>query len=165
MSGPPCSICGGSHDRVGALVMPAPDAWLGLGDEQRHGGFCDDDLCKTPGGDGFVFAVLEVPLIGGPQPVVEFGVWAALGEDDFRRYYETYNDRDQSKLGPLPGALANEIEGFAGSFGLKAALLPQDRGERPLLRLEPGSHLLAVAQREGMPMGKVLEILHAGVAA
>ncbi len=165
MSGAACSICGGSHDRIGALVMPAPDAWLRLSDEPRHGGFCDDDLCKTPGGDGFVFAILEVPLIGGPQPVVEFGVWAALGEDDFRRYYETYNDRDQSKLGPLSGALANEIEGFAGAFGLKATVLPQDRGERPLRRLEPSDHPLAVAQREGMPMGKVLEILHSGVEA
>lgn len=160
MSGAACSICGGSHDRIGALVMPAPDAWLGLGDEQRHGGFCDDDLCKTPGGDGFVFAILEVPLTGGPQPVVEFGVWAALGEDDFRRYYETYNDRDQSKLGALAGTLANGIEGYAGSLGLKATVLPQDGGERPLLKLEAGSHPLATAQGEGMPMSKVLQIIH-----
>lgn len=165
MNGAPCSICGGSHDRIGALVMGHPDPWLRLTDEQRRGGFCDADLCRTPAGDGFVFAVLEVPLIGGPQPVVEFGVWAALGEDDFRRYYETYNDRDQSKLGPLPGSLANAIEGFHGAFGLKATVLPQDHGERPLLRLEPAAHPLAVAQREGMPMGKVLEILHAGVEA
>jgi hypothetical protein len=165
MSGAPCAICGRTHDRIGALVMPAPDPWLGLTDEQRLEGFCDADLCKAPVGDGFVFAVLEVPLIGGPQPVVEFGVWASLGEDDFRRYYETYNDRDQSKLGPLSGVLANAIEGFAGSFGLKATVLPQDHGERPLLQLDRGAHPLAVAQREGIPMRKVLQIIHGEDAA
>ena len=164
MSPAPCPICGGSHERIGALVMPAPDPWLALAEPARAGGFCDADLCRTPDGRGFVFAVLETPLVGGPQPSVEFGLWAALGEDDFRRYYETYNDLDQSKLGPLAASLANGIDGFAGSFGLKATLLPQDQGGRPLLKLQPSDHPLAVAQREGMPMAKVLDIIH-GVAA
>lgn len=164
MSGAPCPICGRTHDRFGALVMPAPDPWLALTEAQRQGGLCDSDLCRTPGGDNFVFAILETPLVGGPQPVIEFGVWAALGEDDFGRYYQTYNDRDQSKLGALPATLANEIDGFAGSFGLKATLLPQDGGERPLLRLAGADHPLAVAQREGVSVHKVLEIIHGAAA-
>jgi hypothetical protein len=165
MRGAPCAICGQTHDRIGALVMPSPDPWLALSEEQRLGGLCDSDLCRTPAGETFVFAVLEAPLVGGPQPVVEFGVWAQLGEDDFRRYYETYSDLDQAKIGPLASVLANEIAGFAGSFGLKATVLPQDHGERPLLKLEPGDHPLAVAQREGMPMRKVLQIIHGEDAA
>jgi hypothetical protein len=164
MSAAVCSICGQTHDRFGALVMPSPDAWLALTEAQRSGGLLDSDLCRTPGGDNFVFAILEAPLVGGPQPAVEFGVWAALGEDDFRRYYETYNDRDQSKLGPLAATLSNEIPGFAGSLGLKATVLPQDQGERPLLRLAAADHPLAVAQREGMPVQKVLEIIHGDAA-
>jgi hypothetical protein len=164
MSAAACSICGRTHDRFGALVMPSPDPWLALTDEQRRAGLLDSDLCRTPDGGNYVFTILEMPLIGGPQPFIEFGVWASLGEDDFGRYYATYNDRDQSKLGALSATLANEIDGFAGAFGLKATVLPQDQGERPLLRLEPADHPLAVAQREGMPVHKVLEIIH-GVAA
>ena len=164
MTGAVCSICGRTHDRFGALVMPSPDPWLALTEAQRRGGLCDSDLCRTPDGRNFVFAILEMPLVGGPQPAIEFGVWAALGEDDLRRYYETYNDRDQSKIGALSGTLANEIEGFAGSFGLKATVLPQDRGERPLLKLASADHPLAVAQREGVSVHKVLEIIHGAAA-
>ena len=119
-----------------------------------------DDFCRTPDGHFFVRAVLELPLIGGPEPTFEFGVWGSLSQDNFSRYVETFEDTDQSKLGPLFSFLSNEVRGFPDSFALKANLIPQDGRRRPLMELEPTSHPLAVAQCEGVELGKILEILH-----
>jgi hypothetical protein len=159
-----CSVCGETHDDLGAWALDKPDTWLALSDEQRAQGHCGSDLCETPDGHFFVRGVLEVPLIGGPQPTFEFGVWGSVSGENFRRYVETFDHDDQSKLGPMFSYLSNELGGFPGSFALKASLHPQNNRKRPMMELEPTDHPLAVAQREGIAFEKVLEIIHSNGA-
>jgi len=155
-----CSVCGETHDGLAAWALKRPDHWFVLTEEERAEGKCDDDLCVTPDGHYFVRCVLELPLINGPEETFEFGVWCSLSEPNFRRYVETYNDNDQSKLGPMFGYLSNEMKGFPNSFALKTDVHPQDDRRRPTVELEPTDHPLAVAQREGIAFEKVLEIVH-----
>ena len=121
-----CSICGKAHDDLGAWALQKPDPWLGLSDEERAQGRCSSDLCETADGQFFVRSVLELPLTGGPEPTFEFGVWGALSEANFRRYVESFDDDDQSRLGPMFSYLSNELRGYPDSFALKANLHPQD---------------------------------------
>lgn len=155
-----CSVCGETHEGLAAWAYGRPDNWLGLSDSEKAEGKCSDDLCRTPHGHFFVRAVLELPLIGGPQPTFEFGVWGSLSAANFERYVDTFDDDDQSKLGPMFSYLSNEVRGFPDSFALKSNLLPQDHRKRPFVELEPTDHPLAIAQRVGIEFGKVLEIIH-----
>jgi hypothetical protein len=157
-----CSICGETHEGLAAWAYRRPDYWLGLSDEERSEGKADNDLCKTADGHYFVRGVLELPLIDGPEPTFEFGVWGSLSEPNFWRYVETYNDPDQSKLGAMFSYLSNEVRGFPGSLSLHADLLPQD-DQRPFVRLHESDHPLAVAQRQGIAFIKILEIIHPDV--
>ncbi|MDO9223228.1 MAG: DUF2199 domain-containing protein [Caulobacter sp.] len=155
-----CSRCGKTHDGLAAWVYARPDPWLGLTDEQRADGKCSDDLCRTADGHFFVRSVLVLPLIGGPEPTFEFGVWGSLSEANFWRYVECFDDTDQSKLGLMFSYLSNEVRGFPDSFALHANLQPRDDRQRPFMLLEPTDHPLAVAQRDGIVFEKVLEITH-----
>ena len=154
-----CSICGETHEGLAARVLHYPDPWLALSDEEREAGKISSDLCRTPKGEYFVRAVLELPLIGGPEPTIEFGVWGSLSETNFYRYVETYDDLDQSKLGAMFTYLSNELRGFPQSFALPGDLFPQDNG-RPMLVLKDVDHPLATAQVAGVEFQKVLEIIH-----
>ena len=154
-----CSICGQTHEGLSAWTYRYPDPWLALSDEERSAGKIDTDLCRTRAGEYFVRATLELPLIGGPEPTFEFGLWGSLSEASFYRYVETYDDLDQSNLGPLFSYLSNELRGFPGSFALQADMVPQD-GQRPKLVLHNADHPLARAQVCGVEFQKVLEIIH-----
>jgi hypothetical protein len=155
-----CSICGETHDALRAWARGRPDHWIGLSLEQREHGACNDDLCRTPDGYHFVRAVIEMPLLGGPEPTFQLGVWSLLGPADYDRYIDTFDHDDQSKLGPMPGLLANEVSGFPGSRALKVRLLPQDHGQRPFLQLAPSDHPLAVAQRSGISFAKAHQLIY-----
>lgn len=155
-----CSICGETHHGLVAWAYQRPDPWLGLSDENRELGKASDDLCRTPDGHYFVRAVLRLPLVGGPEPIFELGVWGSLSEANFDRYVETFDDDDQSKLGPMFSFLSNEVSRFPDSFALKTTLFAQDNRQRPLMELEPTDHPLAVAQREGIAFQTALEIIH-----
>jgi len=155
-----CSVCGETHDGLPAWTYGRPDHWLGLSLEQRDLGALNDDLCRTPDRRYFVRAVLELPLIGGPEPAFQLGVWGSLIAADFDRYVDTFDHDDQSKLGQMFSHLANEVRGFPGSHALKASLRPQDHRQRPFMDLEPADHPLAVAQRDGISFDKALRIVH-----
>ena len=155
-----CSICGQTHQGLPAQTLMRPDPWLALTEEEKTKGACSDDLCYTPDRQYFIRCVLTLPLVGGPDPSFEFGLWSSLSEANFKRYYETFDDADQAKLGAMFGYLSNEIPGFEGSFALKVNVHPRNDRQRPWLELEPTDHPLSVAQRNGISFEKVLEIIH-----
>jgi hypothetical protein len=154
-----CSVCGETHEGLPARVFHYPDLWLSLSDAEREAGKVDSDLCMTSQREFFVRAVMRLPLIDGPEPTFEFGIWGSLSEANFLRYVETYNDLDQSKLGPMFSYLSNEIGAFPDSYALPGDLIPQDVG-RPLFVLKSADHPLAIAQTEGVAFSKVHEIIH-----
>ena len=155
-----CTHCGETHEGLPAWVAAKPDPWFGLTEDEQRRAKCDENLCDTRDGHFFVRAVLQLPLVEGPEPSFEFGVWGSLSEDNFKRYTENFQRRDRSKLGWMFSYLSNELPGFPGTRGLKAHLHPQDDLQRPLMELEPTDHPLAIAQREGIPFAKALEIIH-----
>lgn len=77
-------------------------------------------------------------------------------------------DVPESLLGPIEGResespyfgwLVNSILGYPETASLKTHVHTQPVGLRPLIALEPTDHPLAVAQREGITMARVQEIV------
>src|SRR5262245_61459377 len=95
-----CPCCGKRFTGLPALGYEGPA--LGSNDAgepwklERSG----DDFCIADGRHYFVRAVLRLPIIGVSQPM-EWGVWGSLSEANFKRYWDSFDDYDQAKLGPM----------------------------------------------------------------
>lgn len=156
-----CSVCGGEHDGLPALTFLGPDPWRALHDDERAKGKCDEDLCATPDGRFFIRCVLVVPINDGPEPTLEYGVWASVNEESFWRYVETFNDEPPSQPTVMLGRLANELRRpFEGSENLQGLLLPQSDGQRPWIELDASDHPLFLAQRNGISFESAQKIAH-----
>lgn len=156
-----CSSCGESHEGFPALTFksPAPCEWASV-EERAADWNLHSDFCRYKDVDFYVRAVLELPIIGSEQ-VLEFGVWSTLSKAHCDRYWDTFEDDDQSKLGPMFGWFSNAVPGYPETMGLKCQVLPQDRRQRPLIELELTDHPLAMHQREGISMEDAARYYHA----
>lgn len=155
-----CSICHQEHLGLPARTFLRPDHWAGLTAEQQAQCKADDDLCRTSDGRFFVRGVLILPLLDGPEQDFEFGAWVEVSGLDFRRFVETFNDPQQSRIGPIRCRLANELENFPGSVELGCRLDPQDSNARPTVWIEEAHHALYRAQQSGMRYEDALRIVH-----
>ena len=155
-----CPQCGSVHSELLALGSIAPDYWLSLSEGQRARGKIDSDLCASGDGHFFIRCVLQLPLIGGPVGVFEFGPWSSLSEDNFWRYEGAYDDPAQGGLGAMFGWLSNELRGFPESLHLAGEVIPRTEKLRPTIILKPSDHPLYKAQQEGILFERALELVH-----
>jgi hypothetical protein len=151
-----CPVCGEVHEGVDGWGYNQPQYWAQLTPAQRQASRIDDDLCATEDQYFFVRAVLQIPLIDGPQREFDMAVWGAVSSYDFKRYLETFGG-DQAHLGPMFAYLASDIRQFAGALNLEADLIPRD-GLRPLMRLRDADHPLVRAQQHGIRLHDAIAI-------
>jgi hypothetical protein len=115
-----CKKCGNTHIGLPAFGFRRPASYLlavsGGGDIRES-----DDLCIIGGSIFLVRAVLELP-IAGHAGKFEWGPWGSLSEENFHRYEGTFDDPQQSRLGPMFSYLDNDLPGYPGSLGLRCAL-------------------------------------------
>jgi hypothetical protein len=152
-----CNVCGEAHAGVDAWGYNQPHYWGQLSSARRAASRISDDLCATDDGFYFVRAVLQLPLVDGPQKEFDLAVWATLSGYDFKRYIETFEGGRQSELGPMFGYFASDIRQFAGALNLEADLIPRD-GLRPLVRLRDADHPLVRAQRHGIRLHDAIAV-------
>jgi hypothetical protein len=154
-------VCGKSHEGFPALICHAPALWDAADDAERKSDFkLSDDLCRYKDEHFFIRCVLLIPVIDAEVEPLEFGVWSTLSRENFERYVETYNDTDQSKLGPMFGWFSNELQGYPDTVNLPCDVWPQDDRRRPLIELHEGEHPLAVQQREGITLEQLTRYMH-----
>ena len=105
--------------------------------------------------------LLPIPLIFAPGEVFGFGVWSAVSREDFRRYHDTFDDDDQSKLGELTGCLSNRLPVYPETEDLPLSIFPQDGGQRPIVRVREArdDHPLFADQRDGIGEARLQTIL------
>lgn len=153
-----CPSCGQRHTGLPALVYGAPS----LGPDEAGNPAplkrIGEDFCTLNDEHFFVRCVLEIPITGHALPL-EWGVWASLSEANYRRYWDSFDDSDQSKLGGMFSYLMNEIQGYPGSFALRCNLMPQDDRKRPLLELQDDQdHPLVRDQMNGIGLERAVEL-------
>jgi hypothetical protein len=157
-----CSQCGVAHENLPVWACRAPDLWAGASEQEREQDFSkNDDFCIFRDEHYFIRCVLQIPITDSDTEVFEFGVWSTLSAGNFRRYYDTFDDADQSKLGPMFGWFANRLSGYPETLSLACDVLPQDDRKRPLIRFHETDHPLVLQQQEGVTLREAVEYLHA----
>lgn len=160
-----CPTCGKLHEGFPALAFRAPAPWDWATDAERTADWLlTSDFCSFRETDFYVRGVLVLPITDTDR-TLEFGVWSSLSRANIERYSDTFDDEDQSKLGPMFGWFSNAVPGYPDTMGLKCQVLPQDHRQRPLIVLEPTDHPLAVHQHEGVTLEEATRYHHAHIAA
>lgn len=112
--------------------------------------------------DFFIRCLLLLP-IRNTDAKFGFGVWSSLSQENFTRYQKHY-DEDMADWEPMFGYLSNRLPDYPDTLSLKLSVQPQKKGKRPELTLEPTEHPLAVDQRDGIALGRILEIVEPYIA-
>ena len=132
-----CACCGETRRGLPEFAVPHPKDWMTL----------EESAIKTSTDDFFVFedqtgrhywirAVIEVPIQGHDAGVkLGYGVWVSLSAKNAKRYRQSFDDDDQSKLGGMFGWLASGVPGSPGSPNLPATVWPQNHKRRPLVEV------------------------------
>ena len=71
---------------------------------------------------------------------------------------DSFDSGDQGRLGPWFGWFSNRLKGYPETLNLKCQVRPRSGRQRPLIELEPTEHPLAVEQRDGITIDRLLEI-------
>jgi hypothetical protein len=159
-----CPCCGMSHGGLFDLVTAKPDSWPGGAEPRPNAEVLDsdniltEDFCILNGEHFFVRCLLRLPIVDKPDVSLGFGIWTTLSRANFDLYLDTFNDGGQGGLGPWFGWFSNRLIGYPDTLNLKCAVQPQAERQRPLIRLEPTDHPLAMEQRVGITFDRVLEI-------
>jgi len=155
-----CATCDELHDLSEMqLGYSRPDAWYAVHPEEREERWrADADLAVLEGERFFVRGVLLIPVRGEKQPYA-WGTWAAVDEADFRRYRALYDDPDAHREPPFAGRIANQLPGYPQTLGLPVTIRLGGGSDRPSLTVDDADHPLAVEQRDGVYLERVLEML------
>jgi hypothetical protein len=154
-----CPCCGKEVVSLPDIAYDAPVYYAALSEEERKTtARLSSDFCSV-GDDRFIRAVCRIPVVNSD---VEFGwgVWVSLSQENFQRYFDSYEDSDQSKLGNMFGWLSNELPGYPDTLNLQTTVMPQDNNQRPLVYISDvhADHPLFIEQREGVSQDKLVRI-------
>ena len=117
------------------------------------------DLCIVDGERFFIRAVCRVPVVGAAQDF-GWGIWVSLSEENFKRYVESFDDVDQSRLGGMFGWFSNQLPHYPDTLSLQTSVFPQDNNQRPLVYINDvhDDHPLYIEQQSGMAQDKLARI-------
>lgn len=155
-----CPCCGKEVVDLPDIGCREPAYYHALSDEERERrGKLSSDFCSIDDAEFFIRTVCRVPIVGQDRDF-GWGVWVSLSEENFRRYVETFDDPDQSKIGSMFGWFSNELPGYPDTLTLQTTVVPQDANQRPLVYINDvhPDHPLFIEQRSGMSPGRLAEI-------
>jgi hypothetical protein len=160
-----CNACHGTHHCLVDLACGKPDQWPGAEDKAPNsaldlsGNFLSEDFCVLEGQHFFVRAVLELSILGSSGQRFGFGVWSTLSRENFLRYVTIFDSGEQDGLGPWFRWFCNRLKGYPDTLNLKCQVHPKSGRQRPRVLLESTPHPLAVEQRLGITLDRLLELL------
>ncbi len=158
-----CSCCGRVITGLPDLAYDAPLHYHQLSEAERsERARLTSDLCTIGAGEGsdhFVRGVCLLP-VAGSEETFGFGVWVSLSPENFRRYAETFENDDQSKLGAMFGWLCNSLPSYPETVNLQTTVVPQDGNARPEVWINQAhaEHPLYLEQRSGIARERLGEI-------
>lgn len=153
-----CRNCSKLHEGIPAFVWDYPLQYLQVPEGERpHRCSLTSDTCVIDDDAFFVRGCLEIPVIGEEQ-TFSWGVWTSLSEKNFRHFLELFAEPKRSQHGPFFGWLCSHIWLYPDTVNLKTMVHLRDGGIRPFIELEPTDHPLAVEQRSGITLDRVVDI-------
>jgi hypothetical protein len=154
-----CATCGKYHRGLPLeFGFDEPAIFFRIAEKERESR-CEltSDLCVVDQKHFFIRGCLEIHLVDGNGPFI-WGVWASLSQENFKRVAQFWKTEDRENEPPYFGWLSNSVPLYPESLHLKTHVHTRPFGQRPFIELEPTDHPLAVEQRQGITMARVLEI-------
>jgi len=159
-----CSVCGQHHDeRLLDIRLGLPGDIHALdADERAERAWLADDFAVLDERRFFVRGLLELPI---PELDDRFayGTWCEVTMVDFQELMRRWHSDEQ--FAPVDCVLANELDPYRDTTGLRATLHATSADKLPTVDLAEASHELVHAQREGITAGRSDElaavVLHA----
>ena len=152
-----CSVCGQHHDeRLLDIRLGLPDDIHRLDTEERaRRCWLAEDFAVLDDERFFVRGLLELPV-----PELEsrfaYGTWCELAMPDFQELMRHWRDDDQ--FPPVDCVVANELEPYRDTIGLRATLHATSPDKLPTVDLADAPHELVHAQREGITVDRSDEL-------
>lgn len=157
MTGFHCSSCGQYHGNLPLNYgVPAPIYWSDdlAKDEKSELG---QDVCIIKGEHFFIKGNVEIP-IRDSREVLAYTVWVSLSPANFERAVELWHDPKRVEEAPYFGWFSCQLPGYPDTLNLKTRVHTRDLGIVPYIELEPTDHPLAIEQRNGITLERVIEI-------
>jgi hypothetical protein len=156
-----CATCGHEHiEWPPGFGFDRPDAVFAMDAKARRKRVLDyDEYCCIDGERAFLHGVLELPVVGVPEPWA-IDIWIEVDDATFRRFLDACLV-DASGSAPFAGRIANAIDGFPDALGTLVDGAFGPPGQRPRLRVVGDDTSLGRAQHAGLRD----DDLHAALAA
>jgi hypothetical protein len=157
-----CHSCGKEHDLEDlSFGFHSPLQWDSLSDSERSKSVLGEEQCEIDSGEGksfYVRACLDIPIRGTKREFT-WGVWCSLSEKSYTEIAKHWDDSHREKIGPHFGWLCSNIPGYPETVFLKTEVHQRPIGLRPLVKLEPTEHPLAVDQRDGIELARLTDLV------
>ena len=153
-----CGRCDEWHPELPfAYHAPAPDQWSPAF-AQDQASELGADQCVIRDEHFFVRGLVRIPVVDADVDF-EWGAWVSLSPENFDRMSDLWHTVGRESEPPYFGWLCTSLGTYPEStLGLRSEVITQPVGLRPLIRLEPTDHPLAVEQRQGITTERVKEI-------
>ncbi len=157
-----CACCGKQHDELPERwATAAPDYYESIPEIARQTrAELLDDFCSVDDEHFFIRGLLEIPIIGREE-TFGWGVWTTLSKTNIEKVQEAWERPDRHTIGPFFGWLNTSLEFYPETVNLKSHVHINPPPFIPSIELEPTDHPLAVEQRRGMTLERVVEIAEA----
>lgn len=154
-----CPSCREKHAGLPALAYRLPDAIYALEPEERSSrADVSSEMCTLDGDRFFVRSVLQLPIRDITE-TFDFGPWIEVSGGDFARY-AVHAQASPGSAQTLLGAMANELPLYPRALGLACAIgYGVGENDRPLVTIVDGDHPLSRAQRHGIDLPRVTELV------
>jgi hypothetical protein len=154
-----CTVCGKHHDVLPlsfSVKAPRSASLIPLNElEQRV--VITPDQCVIDDSVFYLRGRIPIPILGLDEPFI-WGVWAEISPKNFVRTIELWKTHGRESESPYPGWLDNEIALFGNTINLQVDIQTQVVGRRPHFAISDPHHPLAIEQRKGITISRVIQI-------
>jgi hypothetical protein len=154
-----CHTCGQVHDELPDIGADYPDHWFDIPEAERERRVLwNSDTCVVDGEAFYIRGVIDIPVHGQAEPF-GWGVWVSQKKENFETYLANY---ESATIGPFFGWLGTRIAQYLpdDTTHLKTMAHFRGGGLRPLIKVQPTEHPLAVHQRDGVTLEQAWEFVH-----
>jgi hypothetical protein len=155
-----CATCGQYHAELPLVLgAPAPAAYEAVPVAERAERCAlSSDQCIIDNKHFFVLGRLEIPVLGQSTPFTWL-CWVSLSEQNFERACELWHAKGRESEPPYFAWVQSALPYSPSTLSLKANLVTQPLGERPLVVLQQSEHPLVREQEHGMSLARVQQIV------
>ncbi|MBX2827455.1 MAG: DUF2199 domain-containing protein [Flavobacteriaceae bacterium] len=154
-----CSCCDEIHKGIPSFGTFAPIHYFSIPEEEiEKRVFLTSDTCVIDDEHFFVRGCLEIPVVGYDEKYV-FGAWVSLSKANFDLFEKVFDQKESDHIDPMFGWFSSWVWPFyEDSTNIKSRIHLRNDGVRPFIELEPTTHPLALAQKNGITKDILIEI-------